>query len=145
MSTGLTLGYVYFLLDPDVDEVKIGFSCNVDARIKQIIYIEKRPRAKLIGRIRAFWWAERVMHLRFWYLCRHGEWFEMRPEIASVINESGVESKARREIFDGGDNHYSIKNKLYIPEYFGWVSRLLDDSRRESFQTSNQEQISGTV
>lgn len=77
--------WVYFMYDPEIDQVKIGQSGNPMQRLASIK--AEHPSAEILAMIPAHL-TERELHTRFDEYRRTGEWFELTDEIREYIEES---------------------------------------------------------
>lgn len=76
---------IYFLLAPDLNLVKIGFSNYVPQRISDIQYMSP-ARLDLLGCIPGTMADEAEMHRKYAHLRQHGEWFQFTPALSDEIN-----------------------------------------------------------
>jgi len=77
--------WVYFMYDPETDQVKIGQSNNPVQRLSDIR--RERPKVELIAIIPAHL-AERELHQRFADLHTTGEWFMLDDNLRELIAQS---------------------------------------------------------
>ena len=98
--------YVYFLLDIETKEIKIGTTQNPEQRIEELrqevghdllmVALRKEPIP-----------LEKVFHIKFYEYSLHGEWFSYSPELVRFINDMNLGN----EVDDG----YVLKD-MYIKE-----------------------------
>lgn len=80
-------GYVYFILDPTSQLVKIGYSINPKSRIKVWLQGSNRYVLKIV---RGSQKDENLFHSVFDEIrSREGEWFANTPELRKFIDELG--------------------------------------------------------
>lgn len=77
--------WVYFMLDAETNQVKIGQSNNPIQRLTAIR--QERPSAELIAIIPAHL-VERELHERYSHLREGGEWFRLEDDLREYIEES---------------------------------------------------------
>lgn len=78
-------GAVYFLLDEDAGLIKIGWSINLNDRVRGLVSQSGRD-LKLVGFIRSdSQKSETKMHRRFKRLRKRGEWFEYKDELIDFV------------------------------------------------------------
>lgn len=77
-----TVGWVYFIQQSDA--VKIGWSRNVDARMRALQTAASAP-LRLLGTLAGTREVERSLHKRFRALRTHGEWFRATDDLIRVI------------------------------------------------------------
>lgn len=79
-----TPSYVYFLFDRETDQIKIGYSDNVERRKQQIESKLGRPLFFLAvtdgGRP-----LEQKLHGAFAHLRGEGKWFKLAPELEQFV------------------------------------------------------------
>jgi len=78
------MGFVYFIIDPDKNQVKIGFSSHPEERLKQLSTAtsSKLVLAKAIAGTRK---VEADYHRYFGRYKVRREWFELSPEIEAFL------------------------------------------------------------
>lgn len=83
---GTILSHVYFLLDRVTCEIKIGYSTNLEQRVRDLCR-ERGRNLELLGSIRAGRHVEKMFHRRFAPYRRQGEWFssEIIGELAPLL------------------------------------------------------------
>lgn len=72
--------WLYAILRADTREVKIGFSRNVEARLKMLQAAHGAP-LELLGKAKGTCVDEQYVHTRFAKERKMGEWFNATPEI----------------------------------------------------------------
>lgn len=72
--------WLYAILRADTNEIKIGFSRNVDRRFRLLQASHGAP-LELIGKVRGTVVDEQYIHTRFASERKMGEWFNATPEI----------------------------------------------------------------
>jgi hypothetical protein len=77
-------GYVYVLRNTATGDIKIGFSRNVLARLREIDIAHSRP-VELLAVLHGGETLERALYLRFAPCRLRGEWFEHRDDVASWL------------------------------------------------------------
>ena len=80
-------GAVYFLRDADRGQIKIGYSSDVEQRVKRIGAMNC-GRVVLIGRIQSPHWYERLLHEIFAGDRVHGEWFRESAKLLSLASDA---------------------------------------------------------
>jgi T5orf172 domain len=80
-------GAVYFLRDCDRQRIKIGYSADVECRVRNIRGMNC-GRLDLIGQIRSPRWYEGLLHRIFSADRIHGEWFRESADLLSLALES---------------------------------------------------------
>jgi hypothetical protein len=80
-------GAVYFLRDPDRRRIKIGYSSDVERRVKRIGAMNCGL-VELVGRIPSPRWYEKLLHEIFAGDRVHGEWFKESPDLLSLASEA---------------------------------------------------------
>jgi hypothetical protein len=80
-------GAVYFLRDTDRRQIKIGYSSDVEKRVKRIRAMNC-GQVELIGRIQSPRWYERLLHEIFARDRVHGEWFRESASLLSLALEA---------------------------------------------------------
>jgi hypothetical protein len=79
-------GWVYFIHDPATSRIKIGFSANVEKRLRTLQTGSSSTLA-ILGKTRGTDADERAFHQRFAAHRVGGEWFHASPELVSFIAE----------------------------------------------------------
>lgn len=80
-------GAVYFLRDADRGQIKIGYSRDVERRVRQIGAMNC-GRVELIGKILSPRWYESLLHETFANDRIHGEWFRESDRLLSLASEA---------------------------------------------------------
>lgn len=80
-------GAVYFLRDADRGQIKIGYSRDVEQRVRRIGAMNC-GRVELLGKIQAPRWYETLLHGTFAADRVHGEWFRESAKLLSLASES---------------------------------------------------------
>lgn len=83
-SRGVEEGYIYFVRASKM--VKIGFTVNIDVRIKTLQSMSPTP-LDVIAVVYGPPQIERDLHQQFSHLRRHGEWFDAAPDLMAFIKE----------------------------------------------------------
>jgi len=81
---------VYFLLDTEASQVKIGRSANIQRRISDLSQKRRGP-LELLGTLNGGLRLEHAMHARFRPYRREGnEWYsaEILPDVLAILTES---------------------------------------------------------
>jgi hypothetical protein len=89
-STGIPESYVYFLLDIEAMVVKVGYSSQIDERLKQIRSHTISPLV-LVKIIPGGFKEEQLIHQRFSHLRVHHEWFRFNKELNVFVDECASE------------------------------------------------------
>ena len=80
-----TLGSVYFIQGEVTKLIKIGYTNNVQKRLKALQQSEELTLLKQIDEVtRAY---ETELHQRFSHLCARGEWFRPKKELLDFIHK----------------------------------------------------------
>jgi hypothetical protein len=79
-------GWVYFLHDPSTSRIKIGFSANVEKRMRSL-QTGSSSALVLLGKMVGTDEDERSLHQRFQAHRVGGEWFHAVDELVAFINE----------------------------------------------------------
>ena len=74
-------GYVYFIKCRD--KIKIGYSTNVEKRIKQLS-VGNGEKLELIYKIQSDRYLETILHKKYRNYHISGEWFEAEPIIRMI-------------------------------------------------------------
>jgi hypothetical protein len=77
----------HFLRDPNARRIKIGYSGDVEQRVKAIRLMSSAV-LELLGQVPAPRWFERVLHRVFSGLREHGEWFRESAELLQFIQQT---------------------------------------------------------
>lgn len=85
---------VYFIKCNDL--VKIGFSCDVNRRFKQLKTANGKP-LELIHSIKGDRTVEKALHNRYKDLKVRGEWFKLYPEIQMWIDYDKLSRRVLKE------------------------------------------------
>jgi hypothetical protein len=80
-------GAVYFLRDSDRQQIKIGYSTDVERRVRSIGAMNC-GRVELLGHINSPRWYEGLLHQIFSADRVHGEWFRESVDLLSLASES---------------------------------------------------------
>lgn len=86
-ETNLQNGYVYYAMARKSQEMKIGFSQNPWARMKE--FSAARPGLKIVATEKTTAATERVRHEQFEELRISGEWFKFEEPLISFVNSIG--------------------------------------------------------
>ena len=83
------MGFIYFIVDPDRNQVKIGYSANPTKRLKQL---ETATSSKLVlaAAIPGDRKIEADYHYHFAMYKTRREWFELSPEIQAFIDRKSA-------------------------------------------------------
>ena len=84
---GTILERVYFALDSDAAQVKVGWTHNVDRRLAQLRHQRQRP-IELLGTLRGGYNLERSLHQQFAPYRREArEWYstEILPLVSDLL------------------------------------------------------------
>jgi len=87
----VVLGRVYFLLDAEAAQVKIGLTGNLQRRIADLSRQRGRT-LELLGTLKAGYDMERCLHQRFRGYRREGrEWYstEILPDVLELLTADG--------------------------------------------------------
>lgn len=76
-------GWIYFI-GADSGPIKIGFTCDVQERLKRLSLSSPR-RLRVLAKVAGAIADERIYHARFKRQRLHSEWFERAPEILAEI------------------------------------------------------------
>lgn len=79
-------GWVYFLHDPSTQRIKIGFSSNVEKRVRGLQTGSSSTLA-ILGKMKGTAEDERSLHQRFGAHRVSGEWFHAAPELTAFVAE----------------------------------------------------------
>lgn len=80
---------IYFIVDTDKNEVKIGFSENPEKRLKQLSTATS-SKLILVATINGTRKTESDYHRHFARYKKRREWFELSPEIQAFIDRKGL-------------------------------------------------------
>lgn len=122
---GNTKGYVYFIKTNRIDNIKIGYSINLESRLKQF-KTGFSDGLKLIGFIYTddFVSIEKQLHNKFIKERVSGEWFAISEEtcLDEINNNNGVYVNGFYNkdsyILDGLYGNFSKTNKNPVDEYY---------------------------
>jgi len=79
-------GYIYFIGDPSSDTIKIGYSKNPWARVKDL-QTGRTDKLAVVATVRTTDVSERRIHALFSEEHQAGEWFKVSPRIQRLITE----------------------------------------------------------
>ena len=79
--------YVYFVLAESLHAVKIGFTYDVQARLREL-QVGLPVKLRLLGTIPGTFQTEKDLHRKYSSLWLRGEWFRLEGELAGFIRES---------------------------------------------------------
>lgn len=79
-------GWVYFIHDPSTSRIKIGFSADVEKRLRSL-QTGSSSTLSILGKMRGTDEDERSLHQRFGAHRVGGEWFHAAPELTAFIDE----------------------------------------------------------
>ncbi len=82
-------GAVYFLHAEQCGKIKIGFTTKLRARILALKAESPTP-LHLLASAPGHYWDERKIHSKFIQSHSHGEWFDITPELVSLIEQVGM-------------------------------------------------------
>lgn len=103
-------GYVYFLFAPRAQRIKIGFTKNVDSRIKALQTASSEPLDLLVV-TRGSKAHEKLYHVVFTERRDHGEWFIADERLlAAVKNFRVLEKISLAKILSLGQELYGRGN-----------------------------------
>jgi hypothetical protein len=77
--------FVYFLLDTETNEIKIGQTNNPRERIEHLCHNTGRQLI-VLAIVEDRLPLEQIMHMKFENLHMHGDWFRSDPSLISFIN-----------------------------------------------------------
>lgn len=80
------IGFIYFIQSENNDLIKIGFTVDLNRRIKMLQNMSP-VKLKLLGSQKGSINDERKLHKRFKKYRSHGEWFEPKKIIINYINK----------------------------------------------------------
>ena len=78
-------GFIYFLRNEITRNIKIGFSMDVEKRIKDL-QTSNDSELKLLKYVKGTLKQEKAIHIAFSYLNLRGEWFRSSRELLTYIN-----------------------------------------------------------
>lgn len=97
-----TGGAIYFVQAEATSDVKIGFSTNIQKRIKALV-TGSSSGLVLLGAMPGTVFDEKALHKRFSQHRLQGEWFRNHPEVMGYINEivavKGIVARVRPLVF----------------------------------------------
>lgn len=114
----MQLGYVYFLQDKSTGYIKIGFSTQLEKRIKALgTGLPEKP--ELLARIKAYAHEEARYHTMFCGDRIRGEWFKPSVRIMNYIKDlhDSTNMDGRKQFFEGHQRTKRGRQKRYYKRY----------------------------